>query len=78
MGSRPRAGQLLLTDTGLVCRATDGEIVQTSPRVGPVRSRHGRSWRATTVDLAYVAEAGPHPVYLIRVEGSVFATLLDG
>jgi hypothetical protein len=77
-GLPPRVGQLLLTDTGLVFRASDGEIVQTSPLVGPVRSRRGRSWRATTVDLAYVADEGAHPVYLIRVEGSVFATDAPG
>jgi hypothetical protein len=77
-GLPPRAGQLLLTDTGLVFRASDGEIMQTSPLVGPVRTRQGRSWRATTLDLAYVAGEGPHPVYLIRVEGSVFATDAPG
>jgi hypothetical protein len=43
-----------------------------------VRTRQGRSWRATTLDLAYVAGEGPHPVYLIRVEGSVFATDAPG
>lgn len=76
-GLPPRAGQLLLTDTGVVFRASDGEIVQTSPLVGPVRSRQGRTWRATTVDLAYVAD-GERPIYLIRVEGSVFETDAPG
>ena len=77
-GLPPRAGQLLLTDTGMVFRASDGEIVQTSPLVGPVRFRGGRPWRATTVDLAYVAGEGTHSIYLIRVEGSVFATDAPG
>lgn len=77
-GLPPRAGQLLLTDTGVVFRASDGEIVQASPLVGPVRSRKGRTWRATTVDLAYVADEGAHPIYMIRVEGSVFATDAPG
>jgi hypothetical protein len=77
-GLPPRAGQLLLTDTGAVFRATDGEIVQVSPLVGPVRSRQGRAWRATTVDLAYVADGGTRQIYLIRVEGSVFETDAPG
>ncbi len=77
-GLPPRAGQLLLTDTGVVFRTTDGEIVQASPLVGPVRSRQGRTWRATTVDLAYVATGGARPIYLIRVEGSVFETDAPG
>jgi hypothetical protein len=77
-GLPPRAGKLLLTDTGVVFRASDGEIVQTSPLVGPVRSHQGRAWRATTVDLAYVADGAPRPIYLIRVEGSVFETDAPG
>jgi hypothetical protein len=77
-GLPPRAGQLLVTDTGVVFRAADGEIVQASPLVGPVRTRGGRTWRATTVDLAYVADSGARPTYLIRVEGSVFATEAPG
>lgn len=77
-GLPPRAGQLLVSDSGVVFRAADGEIVQTSPLVGPVRTRGGRVWRATTVDLAYVADSGAHPTYLIRVEGSVFATDAPG
>jgi len=77
-GLPPRAGQLLLTDTGLVFRASNGEIVQASPLVGPLRSHGGRSWRATTLDLAYVAGDGARSTYLIRVEGSVFATDAPG
>jgi hypothetical protein len=77
-GLPPRAGHLLLTDTGVVFRTADGEIVQASPLVGPVRSSQGRTWRATTVDLAYVAHGGARPTYLIRVEGSVFETDAPG
>ena len=62
----------------MVFRTAEGEIVQTSPLVGPVRSRQGRTWRATTVDLAYVADGGARPIYLIRVEGSVFETDAPG
>jgi hypothetical protein len=77
-GLPPRAGQLLVSDSGVVFRAADGEIVQASPLVGPVRTRDGRRWRATTVDLAYVAGGGAHPTYVIRVEGSEFATDAPG
>jgi hypothetical protein len=77
-GLPPRVGQLLVSDSELVFRASDGEIVQASPLVGPVRTSEGRRWRATTVDLAYVADGGSHPTYLIRVEGSVFATDAPG
>jgi hypothetical protein len=77
-GLPPRAGQLLVSDSEVVFRAADGEIVQASPLVGPVRTREGRRWRATTVDLAYVADDGAHPTYVIRVEGSEFATDAPG
>ena len=77
-GLPPRAGQLLVSDSEVVFRAADGEIVQASPLVGPVRTREGRRWRATTVDLAYVADGGAHPTYIIRVEGSEFATDAPG
>jgi hypothetical protein len=77
-GLPPRVGQLIVSDSELVFRATDGEIVQASPLVGPVRTGQGRRWRATTVDLAYVADRASHPTYLIRVEGSVFATDAPG
>jgi hypothetical protein len=77
-GLPPRLGRLLVSDSELVFRAADGEIVQASPLVGPVRTSQGRRWRATTVDLAYVADSGAHPTYLIRVEGSVFATDAPG
>lgn len=77
-GLPPRVGQLLVSDSELVFRAADGEIVQASPLVGPVRTSEGRRWRATTVDLAYVVDSGAHPTYLIRVEGSVFATDAPG
>ena len=77
-GLPPRAGQLLVSDSAVVFRAADGELVQASPLVGPVRTRGGHRWRATTVDLAYVADSGAHPTYLFRVEGSVFATESPG
>jgi hypothetical protein len=78
-GLPPRAGQLLVTDSGVVFRAAGGEVVQASPLVGPLRTLvGGRPWRATTVELAYVADSGSHPTYLIRVEGSVFATDAPG
>jgi hypothetical protein len=77
-GLPPQPGQLLVSDSDVVFRAADGQVVQASPLVGPVRTRGGRTWRATTVDLAYVADSGPHPTYVIRVEGSVFATDAPG
>jgi hypothetical protein len=77
-GLPPRAGQLLVSDSEVVFRASDGEVVQASPLVGPVRTRDGRPWRATTVDLAYVASSGAHPTWVIRVESSEFATDAPG
>jgi len=77
-GLPPRAGELLVSDSEVVFRAANGEIVQASPLVGPVRTRGGHPWRATTVDLAYVADSGANATYLFRVEGSVFATSTPG
>jgi hypothetical protein len=42
--------------------------------VGPFRETGGRRWRASTVSLAYVENAGDGPVYLFRIDAGVFET----
>jgi hypothetical protein len=73
-GLPPTPGQVLVTDTGLVFRSTDGHTVETFPIVGPVRTTAGRRWRASAVSLAYVDQDGADRIYVFRLAGGVFVT----
>jgi hypothetical protein len=77
-GLPPVDGALMVTDTGLVFRASDGRHVTTLPVVGPVRRSPQGPWRASAVTLAYVDDALGRPTYLFRLDGGVFATESPG
>lgn len=77
-GLPPMAGLLLVTDTGLVFRSSDGRYDATLPVVGPVRRSTQGRWRASAVTLAYVDDALGRRSYLFRVDGGVFATDAPG
>lgn len=77
-GLPPRAGQFVVTDTGLVFRSSDGRVTQTYPLIGPIRVRDGRRSRTTAVTLAYADSAYGRKVYLFRVDGGVFGTETPG
>ena len=76
-GLPPVHGRLTVTDTGLVFRSARGAAM-TLPLVGPLREKAGRRWRASTVSLAYVDEAGGRSVYVFRVDAGVFETEVPG
>lgn len=73
-GLPPRAGDFVVTDSGLVFHSADGRSIQTYPLVGPVRLVEGRRSRASAVSLAYVETEGQRPLYVFRLDGGVFAT----
>jgi hypothetical protein len=73
-GLPPRAGEVIVTDSGLVFRSHDGGAERTYPLVGPVRRTAGRRWRASAVALAYVDHGDTRPVYVFRLDGGVFVT----
>lgn len=73
-GLPPRAGVFAVTDTGLVFRSYDGRLSEIYPLVGPVRTASGRSWRSSTVTLAYLDENGGRTLYVFRLDGAVFQT----
>ncbi|HUF36381.1 MAG TPA: hypothetical protein VMN37_10550 [Gemmatimonadales bacterium] len=77
-GLPPRAGQFVITDTGLVFLSVDGRLRETYPLVGPVREVGGRRWRASTVTLAYVDLAASRALYVFRLDGGVFQTESPG
>jgi hypothetical protein len=77
-GLPPMAGDLTLSDTGLVFTAADGRYGVTLPVVGPVRQSPDGRWRASAVSLAYVDDALGRPSYLFRVDGGVFETETPG
>ncbi len=64
-GLPPQAGQVFVTDSGLVFLSADGRTTETYPLVRR---------RAAAVSLAYVEEAGGRPIYVFRLDGGVFAT----
>lgn len=72
-GLPPRAGELVVTDTGLVFRGDDAGI-ETYPLVGPVRTVGGRRWRASTVALAYLDQTAGRRLYVFRLDAGVFQT----
>jgi hypothetical protein len=72
-GLPPIRGRFTLTDSGLVFRASNGTITR-FPLVGPVRRAGRRSWRPSTVALAYIDETGGRPAYVFRVDAGVFET----
>lgn len=72
-GLPPRAGEFVVTDTGLVFRGDD-TVVETYPLVGPVRTVAGRPWRASTVSLAYLDESDGRTLYVFRLDAGVFQT----
>lgn len=76
-GLPPVKGRFTVTDGGLVFRSADGSTSR-FPLVGPIRGTAGRRWRATTVSLAYIDEANHRPVYVFRVDASVFETEVPG
>ena len=76
-GLPPVHGRFIVTDTGLVFRASDGSATK-FPLVGPLRETAGRKWRASTVALAYIDKSGGRPVYLFRVDAGVFGTAVPG
>jgi hypothetical protein len=76
-GLPPVQGRITVTDTGLVFRSVAGSVVNL-PLVGPVRETAGRRWRASTVSLAYMDQAGSRPVYVFRVDAGVFETEVPG
>lgn len=77
-GLPPLHGILLVTDTGLVFRSTDGRYAAVLPVVGPLRESARGRWRASAVSLAYVDEGLGRPSYLFRVDGGVFETNAPG
>jgi hypothetical protein len=77
-GLPPLHGVLLVTDTGLVFRSTDGRYAAVLPVVGPLRGTARGRWRASAVSLAYVDEELGGPSYLFRVDGGVFETSAPG
>jgi hypothetical protein len=77
-GLPPLAGQVLVTDTGLVFHSIDNRIRATFPLIGPVRQSEGRRWRAPAVSLAYVTESEGRMAYLFRIDGAVFETSAPG
>jgi hypothetical protein len=72
-GLPPQAGQIILTDSGLVFRGDDGGVTA-FPLVGPVRHSATRSWRTATVALAYMDRTNGRPAYLFRIDAGVFET----
>ena len=77
-GLPPLAGQVVVTDTGLVFHSIDNRFRTTFPLIGPVRQSAGRQWRAPAVSLAYATESEGGMVYLIRMDGAVFETRAPG
>jgi hypothetical protein len=77
-GLPPVAGNLLVTDSGLVFRSANGRRTSVFPLIGPVRGSAGRQWRAATVSLASADRVGDRTVYLFRVDGGVFETESPG
>lgn len=61
-GLPPLAGQVVVTDTGLVFHSHDGLTVESYPLAGQA------------VSLAYVERDATRPVYVFRLPGSVFTT----
>jgi hypothetical protein len=77
-GLPPLAGQVVVTDTGLVFHSIDNRLRTTFPLIGPVRQSAGRQWRAPAVSLAYATESDGGMVYLFRMDGAVFETRTPG
>jgi hypothetical protein len=77
-GLPPLPGVLLVTDTGLVFRSTDGRYGAVLPVIGPLRESSQGRWRAAAVSLAYVDQRLGRPAYLFRVDGGVFETDVPG
>jgi len=76
-GLPPVKGRFTVTDSGLVFQSADGATTR-FPLVGPFRGPTGRRWRATTISLAYIDEAGTRPAYVFRVDAGVFETDVPG
>lgn len=77
-GLPPRPGRFVVTDTGLVFRSGDGNLVQTYPLTGPVRVRDGRRSRTPVISLAYRDSAAGRAIYVFRMDGGVFGTHRPG
>jgi hypothetical protein len=77
-GLPPVHGAMLVTDTGLVFRSSDGRYTTVLPVVGPLREAPRGRWRASAVSLAYVDQRLGRPAYLFRVDGGVFETDAPG
>jgi len=77
-GLPPRAGQFVLTDTGLVFHSADGRFREAYPLVGPVRNAGGRRWRPAMVTLVYVHQEASRALYVFRLDGGVFQTESPG
>lgn len=76
-GLPPKQGRFTLTDSGLVFRSADGHLAR-FPLVGPARKAAGRTWRPSTVALAYIDETGGRPAYVFRLDAGVFETDAPG
>ena len=70
-GLPPVAGQVTLSDSGIVFRSVNG-------LPGPVRQGGQRRWRPYTISLAYRDESGERPAYVFRVDDGVFETERPG
>jgi hypothetical protein len=77
-GLPPVEGALVVTDTGLVFRSSDGRLERTLPVVGPLRRSAQGRWRASAVTLAYVDQSLGRASYVFRLDGGVFETELPG
>jgi hypothetical protein len=77
-GLPPLEGTIVVTDTGLVFRSSDGRTERTLPVVGPLRRSAQGRWRASAVSLAYVDLSLGRPAYLFRLDGGVFETDAPG
>ncbi len=77
-GLPPVAGNIVVTDSGLVFHSADGRRLSVFPLIGPRRETAGRQWRAATISLASADRVGDHTVYLFRVNGGVFETESPG
>lgn len=76
-GLPPKQGRFTVTDSGLVFQSADGYLAR-FPLVGPARQAAGRTWRHSTVALAYIDETGGRPAYVFRIDAGVFETDVPG
>jgi hypothetical protein len=76
-GLPPVPGRFTLTDSGLVFSSAEGTVTR-FPLVGPIRQTGGRRRRPSTISLAYMEEGNGRPIYVFRIDASVFETDTPG